>query len=72
MSEKGRAFVRGGVGCLLAFAVLALLAVILGGNAHIDLGGVILLFVAGGLIGLVVLAIYNKGKHDAGQPPGDG
>ncbi len=72
MSEKGRAFVKGGFGCLLAFAALALLAVVAGGHAHIDLGGAICLFVVGGLVGLVVLAIYNKGRRDAGQPPDGG
>jgi hypothetical protein len=36
----------------------------LGGSAHIDLGGAIMLFVIGGVIGLIVLAIYNKGKRE--------
>lgn len=66
MNDKGGAFLKGGCGCLLAFAALALLASIAGGHAHIDLGGAICLFVFGGL---VVLAIYNKGRRDAGQPP---
>jgi hypothetical protein len=69
MGEKGRAFLKGGAGCLIAFAVIALLAVLFGGTAHIDVGGAILLFVIGGLIGIVVLAIYNKGRRDADQPP---
>lgn len=67
MGEKGRAFGKGGCGCLVAFAVLALLAALLGGNVHIDIGGAVLLFVIGGIMGLMVLAIYNKGKHDAGR-----
>ena len=69
MGEKGQAFAKGGCGCLLVFAALALLAVVAGGHTHIDLGGVVCLFVVGGLFGLVVLAIYNKGKREAGQPP---
>jgi hypothetical protein len=75
MSEKGSAFAKGGLGCLAAFAVVAVLFIMLGGSAHIDLGGAVLLFVIGGLIGLVVLAVYNKGRRDAGGggpsgPPG--
>jgi hypothetical protein len=69
MNGKGQAFVKGGCGCLLAFAAVALLAVVVGGRAHIDLGGAVCLFVVGGVVGLVVLAIYNKGRRDAGQPP---
>lgn len=65
MGEKTTAFTKGGCGCLVAFAVLALLAVMIGGTAHIDVGGAILLFVIGGVIGLIVLAIYNKGRRDA-------
>jgi hypothetical protein len=38
--------------------------VVLGGRAYIDIGGAALLFVIGGVVGLVVLAIYNKGRHD--------
>jgi hypothetical protein len=65
MGDKSTAFAKGGCGCLLAFAALALIAVVLGGSAHIDIGGAILLFVIGGVIGLVVLAIYNKGRRDS-------
>ena len=72
MSGKGGAFLKGGCGCLLAFAALALLAGIAGGHAHIDFGGAICLFVFGGLVGLAVLAIYNKGRRDAVQPPDEG
>ena len=39
-----------------------MIAVAFGGTAHLDLGGVVILFVIGGLIGLVVNAIYKKGK----------
>jgi hypothetical protein len=65
MVKKGEAFVKGGCGCLIAFVVLGLSCALIGGNVHIDLGGIILLFVVGGIIGLVVLAIYHKGKDDA-------
>ena len=68
MSDKGEAFVKGGCGCIIAFIVLGLSCVLIGGSMHIDLFGAIMLFVIGGIIGLIVLAIYNKGKHDA-QPP---
>jgi hypothetical protein len=44
--------------------VIALLAVLIGGSATIDLGGAIMLFVIGGVIGLVVLTIYNKGHRN--------
>lgn len=64
MGEKTVAFAKGGCGCLLAFAVVAFVTVILGGSAHIDIGGAVMLFVVGGVIGLVVLAIYNKGRRD--------
>ena len=67
MPDKGAAFTKGGLGCLAAFAVVAVLAIMFGGSAHINLGGAVLLFVIGGLIGLVVLAVYNKGRRDAGS-----
>jgi hypothetical protein len=39
--SKGRAFLKGGCGCLVLFAVFALLAVAFGGHAHVfyKLGG---------------------------------
>lgn len=66
MADEGKAFVKGGVGCFVIFIVLAILAVIFGGNVHADLGGVVILFVIGGVIGLVANWIYQKGKRDAG------
>ncbi|MBN1917565.1 MAG: hypothetical protein JW889_06620 [Verrucomicrobia bacterium] len=65
MGEKASAFAKGGLGCLIAFFVVSLLAVLIGGSMHIDIGGAILLFVIGGVIGLIVLAIYSKGRRDA-------
>ena len=61
MGQKGEAFVKGGCGCLIAFLLLGFCAVLIGGTLQIDVGGAILLFVIGGLVGLGVLAIYNKG-----------
>lgn len=66
-SGGGTAFVKGGCGCLVIFAGLAFLSVLFGGHAHADIGGLILLFVIGGVIGLIVFAIYNKGRKDAGM-----
>ena len=68
MGEKASAFAKGGCGCLVAFAVFAGIALLLGGSAHIDIGGAVLLFVMGGLLGLLVLWIYNKGKRDRSGP----
>ena len=56
----------GGCGCLVIFAILALIAVLLGGHAHADVGGFIFLFIIGGVVGLLVFFIYNKGRKDAG------
>ena len=64
MAEKGSAFLKGGCGCLVAFVVLGLSCALIGGNVHIDLGGAVMLFVIGGIIGLIVLAVYNKGRDD--------
>ena len=45
--------------------MLALLALLLGGSVHLDFGGVIILFLIGGIIGLVVNWIYQKGRRDS-------
>ena len=49
----------------MIFAGLAFLTLLFGGHAHADIGGLTMLFVIGGAIGLVVFAIYNKGRKDA-------
>ena len=49
----------------MIFAILAFIAVLLGGHAHADAGGLVLLFIIGGVIGLIVFSIYNKGRKDA-------
>lgn len=64
MGDNTSAFVKGGFGCLGAFLVIGLLFVLFGGSMHIDAGGACCLFIGGGLIGLLVLWIYNKGKED--------
>jgi hypothetical protein len=69
VGEQGSAFVKGGLGCLGAFLVIGFIAVVLGGRVRINLGGAICLFVCGGLIGLLVFSIYNKGRNDGGRPP---
>ena len=63
MGEKSEAFAKGGCGCLVTFLVVGLFVVMIGGSMHIDIGGAIMLFVIGGVIGLVVLTVYNKGKN---------
>ena len=65
MENKGSSFLKGGAGCLGLFVVLALLSVLFGGSAHADFGGVLILFLIGGIVGLGVNWIYQKGKHDA-------
>ena len=53
------------------FVVLALLALLFGGSVHLDSGGVLILFLIGGIIGLVVNWIYQKGRRDASDDDGD-
>ncbi len=64
MSGSGNAFAKGGIGCIVAFIGVGLLCVLLGGSIHINLGGIIILFVIGGVIGLIVFSIYNKGVQE--------
>ena len=54
----------------MVFAATAVIAVLLGGRAHADIGGLILLFLIGGIVGWVVLAIYNRGRRDGGGDSG--
>jgi hypothetical protein len=65
MGEKSTAFAKGGCGCLVLVVAVGLFLALIGGHFHIDVGGAILLFVIGGIVGLVVLAVYNKGRRDA-------
>jgi hypothetical protein len=66
---KGQSFVKGGIGCLLLFAVFALLSLVFGGSVHADIGGILMLFVIGGVLGLIVRAIYNRGRKDSEDKP---
>lgn len=63
MASNGRAFIKGGLGCIAVFFLFAIFALLVGGSAYIDIGGAIMLFVIGGLIGLGVNAIYNMGAR---------
>jgi hypothetical protein len=70
-----RAFVRGGCGCILGFLCVGIVVVALGGSAHADLGGLVLLFLIGGAAGLCVYAVSGSKKPrerplDIQRPPG--
>ncbi len=64
MGDKTKAFAKGGLGCLGIFIVLAVITLLVGGSVHFDLCGGVLLFLIGGVVGLIVLAVYNRGKRD--------
>ena len=65
VGEKTEAFGKGGCGCLIAFLIVGCLTLLVGGRVRIDLGGAIILFIIGGVIGLVFLAVFNKGKNSS-------
>jgi hypothetical protein len=65
MPGTANAFIKGGFGCLLVFAILAGTAVALGGWARIDPCGAVCLFVFGGSVGAVINAVYQRGRRDA-------
>lgn len=60
MSQRSQAFVKGGCGCLLAFAAMAAVAVVFGGRARINCGGMAMLFIIGGIMGLLGYAVFRK------------
>jgi len=66
MGDKTTAFVKGGLGCLGAFIVIGIIVAVVGGSVHLDAGGACCLFAIGGIIGLIVLAIYKSGRRSAG------
>ena len=58
---KGKSFLASGFGYWMSFIVLGLLAVLLlGGSAETSTVKTVVLFAAGGFIGLAILAVYNK------------
>lgn len=67
MAGGGSAFVKGGLGCLAGSIVLGLSCVLIGGSFHINAGGAVLVFLIGGVIGLIVFWIYSRGRRDATQ-----
>jgi hypothetical protein len=68
-TTKGEAFAKGGFGCIAAFIAFGIFCVMVGGSVRIDLGGALMLFVIGGIIGLVALMVYSKGEQ-AGRHQG--
>jgi hypothetical protein len=58
-------FFRGGVILLVAFGIIALVVLLVGGFVFATLGGLALLFLIGGLVGLVVRFIFPKRGKDA-------
>jgi hypothetical protein len=60
-TTKSSAFLKGGLGCLGLFLVVGLIFLIAGGHVYIDLGGAICLFVVGGVLGLLIFAIWRRG-----------
>lgn len=69
MADSGKAFLKGGCGCLLLFLFVAGCTALLGGWARADVFGLVLIFLIGGVIGLVVNAIYQRGRRDAAEDP---
>ena len=61
----GSAFLKGGCGCLLMFLMIGFVAILIGGRFHVDLGGLIFLFLIGGGFGLFVRWIFLKGQRNA-------
>jgi Putative prokaryotic signal transducing protein len=60
-------FFWGGVALLAAFAIIALVILLVGGFVFATLGGLALLFLVGGLVALVVRFIFPKDGNDAGS-----
>lgn len=69
MGDRSTAFVRGGCGCLLGTIVLGLFVALMGGRFRMDAGGALLLFLIGGVVGLIFLAGYNRGRRAGPSPP---
>lgn len=67
MSEKGSAFLKGGVGLLAAFLIAGLVMILLGRTLEVSVGGFVLLFLVGGIIGLVSWALYDRSRREKPQ-----
>ena len=61
------AFMLGGLSAVAVFGALAVISIAVGGRAHVDLGGILFLFGTGGFVGIVVRAIYLKGRRDESE-----
>ena len=59
-----QAFIFGGIAALLAFGAVALFFIAIGGWAKLDLCSGALLFIAGGVIGIVVNYIRLRRRGD--------
>jgi hypothetical protein len=57
---SANAFMWGGTAGLAVFAAVALFTLIVGGFAFVNLGGLVFLFFAGGVVGLVVHANFPR------------
>ena len=55
------AFTRGGLVALIAFLLLAVFTVLIGGSVRMNLGGVLVVFILGGCGGLLVRYVFMKG-----------
>lgn len=58
------AFMRGGLCAWAVTFLVFVFAALTGGDAFINLGGLLMVFGAGGLVGLVLRAVYAKGRRD--------
>ena len=64
--SAGRAFVKGGCGCILFFLAAGVIVAVTGGHVRVDAGGLILLFLVGGVIGLAILGLRASRRPSPG------
>ncbi len=76
MSGSGKAFIRGGIGCLSVFvAIVISVYLAAGGGFRVNVNGLLglamVFFLPGGIIGLVIYWIYDLGRQHGlrEQPP---